>query len=104
MAAYMVAEIEVEDAEAYEAYKANVGATLVKFGGKFLSRGGKSTIFEGEWRSRMVLIEFPSKDEALAWYNDAEYQNASQFRRLASKGRMLLQEGGSNTANPDPKL
>jgi uncharacterized protein (DUF1330 family) len=52
----------------------------------------------------MVLIEFPSKEKALAWYNDAEYQNASQFRRLSSKGRMLLQEGGSNTANPDPKL
>jgi uncharacterized protein (DUF1330 family) len=51
-----------------------------------------------------VLIEFPDRETALAWYNDADYQSASQFRRLASKGRMILQVGSDNTANPDPKV
>ena len=93
MAAYMVAEIEVEDAEAYEAYKANVGATLVKFGGKFLSRGGKSTIFEGEWRSRMVLIEFPDMPSLEAWYSSPEYAPLLAIRLGSSTARLIGLEG-----------
>ena len=106
MAAYFVCTMSIHDRDTYLKYTALTPATVARHDGKFLTRGEPVATVEGgpTFEERMVLIEFPSKEKALAWYNDAEYQNASQFRRLASKGRMLLQEGGSNTANPDPKL
>jgi uncharacterized protein (DUF1330 family) len=52
----------------------------------------------------MVILEFPDRKSAEAWYNDADYQSASQFRRASSKGRMILQEGGDNHRDPDPKV
>lgn len=106
MAAYFVCTMSVHDRDTYLKYTALTPATIARHGGRFLTRGEPVETVEGgpEFTERMVLIEFPDRDTALAWYHDAEYQNASQFRRLASRGRMLLQAGGANTANPDPKL
>ena len=106
MAAYFICTMSIHDRDTYLKYTALTPATVARHGGKFLTRGEPVATVEGGpvFEDRMVIIEFPGKAEALAWYNDVDYQTASQFRRLASKGRMLLQEGGSNTANPDPKL
>ena len=70
------------------------------------SSASSSLVAEGgpAFTERLVLIEFPDRETALAWYNDADYQSASEFRRLASKGRMILQVGRDNTTNPDPKV
>ena len=40
----------------------------------------------------------------MTWYNSADYQSASEFRRMSSTGRMILQVGRDNTQNPDPKV
>ena len=53
----------------------------------------------------MVLLEFPDKASIEAWFNDPEYQEAMKFRHASSTMHMLLlQEGGANTLDPDPKL
>jgi uncharacterized protein (DUF1330 family) len=52
----------------------------------------------------MVLIEFPNRTAAEAWYNDPDYQKASDFRRTASTGRMILQKGRADTKAPDPNV
>lgn len=53
----------------------------------------------------MVILEFPSKAHAEAWYNDPAYQEAMKFRQAASTmNYLLIQEGGENTRDPDPKL
>ena len=80
-------------------------ATLAQYGGRFLTRGDIVQTVEGPlFTERLVLLEFPDSDSALSWYNDADYQSAAEFRRLASTGRMILQAGPDNTKNPDPKL
>lgn len=106
MAAYFVCTMSIHDRDTYLKYTALTPATVARHGGKFLTRGEPVETVEGgpAFAERMVLIEFPSREAALAWYHDPAYQGAAEFRRLASKGRMLLQEGGSNTANPDPKV
>jgi uncharacterized protein (DUF1330 family) len=106
VAAYFVCTMTVHDPETYRKYTALTPATIARYGGKFLTRGDPVETIEGGpgFTERMVLIEFPDRETALAWYNDADYQSASQFRRLASKGRMILQVGRDNTANPDPKV
>jgi len=105
MAAYFVCTMTVHDPETYRKYTALTPATLARYGGKFLTRGDTVTTVEGpSFTERLVLIEFADKETAMAWYNDADYQSAAEFRRLASTGRMILQEGRGNTANPDPMV
>lgn len=95
----------IHDPETYRKYTALTPVTLARYGGRFLTRGDAVRTVEGpEFKERLVLIEFPDQNAAMSWYNDADYQSAAQFRRLASTGRMILQEGRDNTKDPDPKV
>ena len=94
MVAYVLAEIEVTNPEGYKAYTAVVPATIEKYGGKFLVRGGAIEVLEGDWpQRRRVLLEFPSKEIALEWWNSPEYEKPMALRRANSSGRLLLLEG-----------
>ncbi|MEM7022606.1 MAG: DUF1330 domain-containing protein [Pseudomonadota bacterium] len=105
MPAYFVCTMSIHDPETYRKYTALTPPTVARHGGRFLTRGDEVTTAEGDpFTERMVLLEFPDKAAAMAWYNDADYQSAAAFRRAASTGRMILQEGRGNTADPDPKV
>ena len=94
MAAYVLAEIEITNPEGYKEYTAQVPATIAKYGGRFLVRGGAATMLEGNWpQQRRVLIEFPSVDAAKRWYDSPEYEKPKAMRRANSNGRLLLLEG-----------
>jgi hypothetical protein len=47
--AYVIADVEITDAERYADYSAQVPATLEAYGGRFLVRGGSTDIIEGNW-------------------------------------------------------
>jgi uncharacterized protein (DUF1330 family) len=98
--------MNIHDPETYRKYTALTPPTLARYGGKFLTRGDTVETVEGgpAFAERMVLLEFPDREAALAWYRDADYQSAAEFRRLASSGRMLLQVSRDNTKDPDPKV
>lgn len=106
MPAYFICTMTVNDPETYRKYTALTPATLERHGGRFLTRGDAVETVEGGpvLDERMVILEFPDRETALAWYHDADYQSASAFRRLASTGRMILQAGRDNSVNPDPKV
>ena len=105
MPAYFICTMSIHDPETYRKYTALTPATLSRYGGKFLTRGDAVQTVEGpSFDDRLVLIEFKDRETALAWYNDADYQSAAAFRRLASTGRMILQAGRDNTMDPDPKV
>jgi len=94
MAAYVLAEVEITNPEGYKAYAAIVPATIEQYGGKFLHRGGGIHVLEGDWpQRRRVIIEFPSKERALEWYNSPEYEKPLALRKANSNGRLLLLEG-----------
>ncbi len=97
MAAYVLAEIEITNQEGYKEYTANVPATIAKYGGRFLVRGGAATALEGNWpQQRRVLLEFPSVEAARRWYDSPEYEKPKAMRIANSKGRLLLLEGVSS--------
>lgn len=105
MAAYFICTMTVHDPDTYRKYTALTPATLARHGGRFLTRGEPVHTMEGPaFAERMVILEFPDEAAARAWYDDADYQSASEFRRLASTGRMCLQAGSGNTKDPDPKV
>ena len=61
MTAYVIADIDVHDREAYQEYVALVPGTLEPYGGRFLVRGGQHETLEGAWQpSRMIVTEFPA--------------------------------------------
>lgn len=94
MTTYVIADIDVHDAEAYREYVALVPGTVEPFGGRFVIRGGAHETLEGEWRpQRLVMIEFPSADHARRWYESQAYVAAMAIRHRASTGSLVMVEG-----------
>jgi uncharacterized protein (DUF1330 family) len=94
MAAYIVVEVEVQDPERYENYKRMVPPSLVPYGGRFVVRGGNVETLEGEWApERLVIVEFPSAEQAKAWWASEEYAEAKALRQATARTRMVVVEG-----------
>ena len=94
MSAYIIADIQVTDPVAYDDYRPLAAASIARFGGRFIVRGGKVDLLEGEPQpERIVVIEFPDADTARRWYQSEEYRTALKIRQAASRGRVLLVEG-----------
>jgi len=92
--AYYVAEFELRDPEGIKPYSAGVGATFAPFGGHFIVRGGQLVGLEGPAPgSRTVIIEFPSMEQAQAWYNSEGYRNLRPFRQRSGLSRTYIIEG-----------
>ena len=95
MAAYVMVDVVVNDPEPYQEYLRGVPATVAQYGGRFLVRGGKVETIEGSWNpQRVVVIEFPSADQARAWYHSPEYQAILPIRlRNATSNFLAIVEG-----------
>lgn len=94
MAAYVIADILVKDAAAYEGYKKGVGATVEKYGGRFLVRGGEVKSLEGGWQPpRMIVLEFPDMAALEAWYASPEYKPLLDMRLGAATGGLIAVQG-----------
>ena len=105
MAAYVVCIMSIHDPETYRRYTALTPPTVTRHGGRFLTRGDTVLTAEGEtFTQRQVILEFPDTAAAQAWMADPDYIAAAKFRKAASTGSMIIQEGRPNTADPDPKV
>jgi len=94
MAGYLIAEIEVHDPALFEEYRKQVPATIAKYGGKYLVRGGATDTLEGDWApARLVMLEFPTLEQARKWYHSAEYKPLLAMRLKAAKSKAILAEG-----------
>jgi uncharacterized protein (DUF1330 family) len=94
MAAYVIADIRVTDAAGYAPYRPLAGASIARFGGRFLARGGDTQLLEGApMPERIVVIEFPDTESAKRWYFSPEYQEALKIRQANSTGRLILVDG-----------
>lgn len=91
---YIIGHVAIDDPEAYAAYAKQNNEIFPRYGGVFLARGGKSTILEGSSKPRHVIIEFPSYEDALAAYNDPDYQENMKIRHAhAETGAIMVIEG-----------
>ena len=94
MAAYIVVDIDVHDSPGLEEYRRLVPATVARYGGRFLARGGAFQVLEGSWQpKRMVMLEFPSTEQARRWYDSEEYRSLKAMRFTASTASLVLVEG-----------
>jgi uncharacterized protein (DUF1330 family) len=94
MSAYLIAVETVHDEAMFAEYRKHIIATLEAFGGRFVARGGKLTVLEGEWQHpRTVIIEFPSRDAAEGWYKSADYQKIIGLRLKSTSGNLVILDG-----------
>ena len=75
-------------------YRERAGGIIESYGGRYLVRGGAHEPVEGEWDlDRIVVVEFPSMEQARAAYGSPEYQEIAPIRHAASEGKAVLVEG-----------
>lgn len=91
---YVIAQINVTDAEVYPTYVEKVLPTIEAFGGAFIVRGGRSESYEGTPPGdRNVVIRFPSYEKAREWYHSDLYSEAKALRQSASTSVQTIVEG-----------
>ena len=96
MSAYVILDIEVTDPAGYAAYKQLAPPTVALYGGKYLARGGHTEVLEGTWPAgRVVVLEFPSLEQAKAWMNSPEYAPAWALRKRYARSKTILVEGSA---------
>ena len=94
MAAYIVIRITVTDPIQLKEYQRVAPSIIDKFGGKLLARGGEIVSLEGPTENRrIVIIEFPSMEEAKSFYRSQEYSAAIELRKDAAEFESALVEG-----------
>jgi len=94
MAAYVIGEVEIRDPQAYQEYAEGVPATIARYGGRYLVRGGAVETKEGAWTpKRVVVLEFPTMDQARKWYGSAEYAPLLAIRLKAATANLVFVEG-----------
>jgi uncharacterized protein (DUF1330 family) len=94
MPAYIIVDIDIVDSVGYEQYKNLAGATVESYGGKYIVRGGKSEVLEGNWSpKRVVILQFDSIERAKAWLNSEEYREPRKMRHRTARTNMIVVEG-----------
>ncbi len=93
MAAYWIAHVTVNDAEAYGEYAKRATAAIEDHGGEFLARATRTIWLEGNERERNVVVRFPSVENAERCYQSAAYQEALSYAKGAAERDLCIIEG-----------
>ena len=91
--AFYISEFEVTDPEGIRPYSAAVESTFAPFGGRYVVRGGQAKALEGEPAKRIVMIAFPSLEQAQVWYESPAYRTIRPIRHRSAKSRVFIVEG-----------
>lgn len=92
--AYFIIDVKINDPEGIKPYQAKVAETYAPFGGKPIVAGGKVEVLEGRVpHSIIVMLQFPSIEQAHAWHESREYQAILAYRLAAAESNAYLVEG-----------
>ena len=95
MAAYLVVDTNITNPELYERYKVIAKPLVEKYGGEYLARGGKLSVKEDTlWAPiRMVLVRFPSMQDAETFYQSGDYQDVLKISKQSADRTVIILEG-----------
>ncbi|WP_198031808.1 DUF1330 domain-containing protein [Bradyrhizobium sp. Ec3.3] len=87
-------DLSVNDFEGFKQYIAEIPAFIARHSGKYIVRGVQTTTIEGDWApERLVIIEFPERENAEAFLSDPEIQELFKVRHATTTSRLLLADG-----------
>ena len=93
MKAYLILDLAITDLEKFNKYILEIPAFISKHLGKYLVRGVVPTVVEGDWTpERVVVIEFPTKENAENFLNDPEAQPLFELRHNTTTSKLILAE------------
>lgn len=94
MVAYVISDVEPHDQGLVERYRALAQASISRYGGRYIVRGGAIETVEGDWTPKhLVIVEFPDMDRAHQWYRSEAYAEALAVAELALSRRLIFVEG-----------
>ena len=94
MSGYLIAQLNMTDKESFKLYAETVPESVKNFGGKYLVRAGEFKSMQGKWDfTRNVIIEFPTYEKALEWYNSDLYKPLKELRQKGSEGNIIIIKG-----------
>jgi uncharacterized protein (DUF1330 family) len=101
MAGYLIANLHIRDAEAFEEYRKQVVPLIARHGGRYLVRGGELRTLEGDPRfERLVVLEFPTLADAQRFYDSPEYRPVRELRFSSATSEVVLVDGYSGEPGP----
>src|SRR3954453_13562517 len=93
MSAYVISEVEMRDFDGFEVYRALAAKTIAQYGGRYILRGGKAELAEGNLPPKaIVIVEFPTMARLKEWYASPEYAEALKLRQTALERRLMFVE------------
>lgn len=94
MKAYLVLDFSVHDLPGFRPYVEAIPAFIEKHGGRYIVRGAPPSVMEGDWAPElMVILEFPSRENATAFLADPEAQALFAVRHRTTQSKLVLVEG-----------
>jgi uncharacterized protein (DUF1330 family) len=94
MKAYLVLDLSVHDFGGFRKYIAEIPAFIARHSGKYLVQGNRPKTIEGDWKpERLVIIEFPARENAEAFLGDAEVQELFKLRHTTTTSKLVLADG-----------
>jgi uncharacterized protein (DUF1330 family) len=94
MPAYVISEVEMRDATAFDAYRTIAAQMIAQYGGHYLVRGGTASVVEGGPPPKtIIVVEFPTMERLREWYASPEYAEALKVRQNALDRRLIFVEG-----------
>jgi len=76
-----------------------VPPTLATSDFKTLVAYGEHEVLEGESIEGIVIVEFPTRERARAWYDSPAYQAAREHRFRGAKYRCILVQGTKRSSS-----
>ena len=95
MPAYVVFETNITNLETLNEYRSKAGALIEKHGGRYIARSVPPTKLEGlrEATDACVILEFPSEEHVMSWYNDPDYVPLIKLRQSGAKSEATMVAG-----------
>lgn len=96
MKAYLILDLTIRDFEGFRPYIAAIPAFIAKHSGNYIVQGVAPTPVEGDWKpERMVVIEFPARENAEAFLSDPDCQDLFHIRHTTTTSKLVLADGCS---------
>ena len=94
MSAYVVVNVTVTNPDGYQEYVREVQPSIQTYGGRYLIRGGRTEILEGNYvPRRFVVVEFSDFETARRWWNSPEYAAAKKIRQANATTDLFIVDG-----------
>jgi uncharacterized protein (DUF1330 family) len=92
--AYLVLDFSIHDLPGFTPYITNVPRYIARHGGRYIVKGAEPQTIEGDWSpERLVIIEFPTRQNAEQFLADPDFRELAKIRHNTTTSKLVLVDG-----------